>query len=108
VIEKVFAAVVVAACAVLLVRLSLGRRRARFDAAVQAATYRTRHAVRRWAARADLRWRRWRSWWVGRRATRHAQRMAADAINRARRKASGPGAASAPTELRDRKRDTLH
>ncbi|NUZ04507.1 hypothetical protein [Piscinibacter koreensis] len=65
--------------------------------------------MRRWATRAELRWRRWRSSWLGRRAARRAERMAADVINRARRNAAhAPGASTPPTRLPDRKRDTLH
>jgi hypothetical protein len=80
VIEALFAGVVLAVCAVLMLRLLLGaKRRARFDAAV-------RRAWSRWRSFADAAW-HWRS------RRREAERAAEAAIRRARgREASGNGA----------------
>jgi hypothetical protein len=71
VIEKIFAGVVLAICAVLMLRLLLGaRRRARFDAGMRRTWFRTRSF-------ADTAW-HWR------RRRREAQRVAEAAIRRAR------------------------
>jgi hypothetical protein len=76
VIEKLFAAVVLAACAVLMLRLLLGpRRRARFDAAARGLWLRIGRA-------ADGAWH-----WRGRR--REAARAAEEAIRRAQGRGSG-------------------
>lgn len=78
-IEKLFAAIVLAACAVLMLRLLLGpRRRARFDAAARRLWSRIGHA-------ADGAWH-----WRGRRRT--AARAAEEAIRRAQGRGSGRGA----------------
>ena len=82
-IERLFAGLVLAACAVLLVRLLLNdRRRYRFDMAmrrfwgvVERGARRLWHAPRAWRERRD--------------AQRHAEEVAIDAI----RRASGRGVA---------------
>jgi hypothetical protein len=79
VIEKAFAALVLAVCVVLMVRLLLGaRRRSRFDAAMRRAWARTRlfaHSVFHWRSH-----------------RREAQRAADEAIRRARGQRPGDAA----------------
>jgi hypothetical protein len=80
VIEIVFAAIVLAACAVLFVRLLIGPvRRARFDDAVRRSTRATRQAVRSG----------WYSVRHGRRSRREAERVADEIIRRARGQRDG-------------------
>jgi len=76
-IETVFLAIVLAVCAVLLVRLLIGeRRRWRFDAALWRAV---RPAQRAWGSV--------RRWYARRRATANAAKVAKEVIRRARDKA---------------------
>ena len=73
-IEAVFPAIVLAVCAVLLVRLLIGeRRRWRFDAAL----WRTVRPVQRM-------WGSARRWYAMRRATANAAKVAKEVIRRAR------------------------
>ena len=73
-IETVFPAIVLAVCAVLLVRLLIGeRRRWRFDAAL----WRAARPVQRM-------WRSARRWYATRRATANAVKVAKEVIRRAR------------------------
>lgn len=98
-IERVFAAIVLAACAVLMLRLLLGeRRRYRFDAALRQAW----HALRRWG----LSVRHWRS---SRRAAAQAAEAADEAIARARgRDGEWDGNVYKPKSFRKPPRDKMH
>ena len=96
-IERVFAAIVIAVCAVLLLRLLIGeRRRYRFDAAVRRVAF----AVRR----APAEWRRRRT------SQRAAEKAASDAINRARGRPPGEwdGNVFTPKSTRKPPRDKMH
>lgn len=93
-IEKVFAALVVAACAVMLLRLALGPvRRQRFD----------RFFVRSWATI--------RAWaialWRWPRSRRQAQQLADDAIRRAR-EGTWDGNVYTPDQFKKPPRDKMH
>jgi hypothetical protein len=96
-IERVFAAIALAVCAVMLLRLLLGeRRRYRFDA----ATRRVARALQR--APGELR---------RRRSTRRAaEKVANDAINRARGRPPGEwdGNVFTPKSTRKPPRDKMH
>ena len=95
-IERVFAAIVVALCAVLLVRLLLNeRRRYRFDAAVRRAA---KALHRFW-----LRVYHWRS------SRRNAARAAEEALRRARgADGSWDGNVYKPKSFRKPPRDKMH
>jgi hypothetical protein len=95
-IERVFAAIVLAACAILMLRLLLGeRRRYRFDAALRRAG----HALRRWG----LKLRHWRS------SRRAAAKAADEAIARARgRDGDWDGNVYKPKSFRKPPRDKMH
>lgn len=93
-IEKVFAALVVAACAVMLLRLALGPvRRQRFD----------RFFVRSWNTI--------RAWgialWRWPRSRRQAQQLADDAIRRAR-EGTWDGNVYTPDQFKKPPRDKMH
>ena len=98
-IERTFAALVLAACAVLMLRLLMGeRRRYRFDAAMRRAAL----ALRRWA----LTLRHWRA---SRRAAEQAAKAADDAIARARgRDGEWDGNVYKPKSFRKPPRDKMH
>ena len=95
-IERVFAAIVIAICAVLLVRLlRIERRRYRFDAAVR-RTAKVLH-------RLGLRVYHWRS------SRRHAAQLAEEAIRRARgADGSWDGNVYKPKSFRKPPRDKMH
>jgi hypothetical protein len=94
-IERVFAAIVLASCVVLMVRLLIGaRRRHRFDAALRRAA----HALRNTASSV----RRWRS------SRRDAEQAAHDAIRRARGRDDWDGNVCTPKSFRKPPRDKMH
>ena len=94
-IERVFAVIVLAVCAVLMLRLLLGeRRRYRFDAAMRRLWYGLRRA-----ATAVPRWRAARS---------DAQKVANDAIRRARGRGEWDGNVYKPKSFRKPPRDKMH
>ena len=93
-IERVFAAIVFAACVLLLVRLGLGaRRRQRLDAVLWRAVHATRHMAT--AARQ-------------RRANAQAAKAAADAIRRAQERGEWEGNVYKPKSFRKPPRDKMH
>jgi hypothetical protein len=95
VIEKVLAGIVVALCAGLFVRLLVGeRRRRRLDAWLQQA----------WAALA----RRARAAWHWRSARKEAQRVADEAIRRARGEVEREGNVYKPKSFKKPPRDKMH
>ena len=101
-IDQVLAAIALAICAVMLLRLLIGeRRRYRFDAAMRRAWYKVRN---RWVA--ISRWfgsiRRRRS------AQREAEQVAQDAIRRASRRADWDGNVNTPKSFRKPPRDKMH
>jgi hypothetical protein len=101
-IDRVLAAIVLAVCAVMLVRLSIGeRRRYRFDAALRRVWYGMR---RSWYATGH---------WFGsirrrRSARREAEQVAQDAIRRASRRADWDGNVNTPKSFRKPPRDKMH
>ena len=102
-IERVFAAIVIAVCAVLLVRLLIGeRRRYRFDAAAR----RVWAALRRFGLslqRRALSLYHWRS------SRRHAAQVAEETIRRARSAdGSWDGNVYKPKSFRKPPRDKMH
>ena len=101
-IERVLAAIVLAMCAVMLLRLVMGeRRRYRFDAALRRAWYSVRG---RWSA--ISRW--FRSIRRHRSAQREAEQVAQDAIRRASRRADWDGNVNTPKSFRKPPRDKMH
>ena len=97
-VEGAFAAIALAACALLLVRLAIGeRRRWRFDASVR----RTALRLRRFALRA------WH-WRDARRAAEQARRAADEAIKRARDRGEWDGNVYTPKSFRKPPRDKTH
>jgi hypothetical protein len=93
--ERVFAATVLAVCALLLLRLLIGeRRRRRLDAAAYRVVARLR--------RIGSSWRRWRR---HRRDAQHAARMADEAIRRARDRGDWDGNVYTPKSFRKPPRD---
>ena len=104
-IERVFAALVIAVCAVLLLRLMLGaRRRHRFDAALRRAGVSVQRgfgSVRHTAGRL----RRWR---ITRRDAAEAARVADDVIRRARDRGAWDGNVYKPKSFRKPPRDKTH
>jgi hypothetical protein len=97
-IERVFAAIALAACAVLLVRLVIGeRRRWRFDAFVRRIAQRLRRfALRIW------------HWRDARRAAERARQAADEAIKRARDRGEWDGNVYTPKSFRKPPRDKMH
>jgi hypothetical protein len=94
-IERVLAAVVLAVCAAMLLRLLIGqRRRYRLDAALRRSWFRLRHAA--------VSARRWRS------SRREAARVANDAIRRASRRGDWDGNVNTPKSFRKPPRDKMH
>ena len=92
VLEKLFPAIVVAACLVLLLRLVLGeRRRPRFD-----------RAIARWSRSASLRIQGLFTWNASR---RRARRAAEEAIRRARDGGEWDGNVYRPSSFNDKKKD---
>lgn len=102
-IERVFAAIVIAVCAVLLVRLLIGeRRRSRFDAAAR----RVWAALRRFGL---LMHRKLLSLWHWRSSRRLAAQAAEEAIRRARSAdGSWDGNVYKPKSFRKPPRDKMH
>ena len=98
-IERLFAAIVLAACVLLLVRLLIGaRRRYRFDAAMRRAARRVRSI-----ATSPRRWRE------SRHDAARAAEAASDAIRRARgRDGEWDGNVFKPKSLRKPPRDKMH
>ena len=97
-IERVFAAIALAAGAVLLVRLVIGeRRRWRFDAFV----WRAWQGLRRFGLRV------WH-WRDARRAAESARRAADEAIKRARDRGEWDGNVYTPKSFRKPPRDKMH
>ena len=97
-IERVFAAIVLAACLLLLLRLAIGaRRRVRLDTTI----YRFRSRARR----AALALRHWRT---ARRDADRAKKLADEVIQRARTRGVTGGKASASKSLRKPPRDKMH
>lgn len=89
--ERVFAAIVLAACALLLVRLVIGqRRRSQVDAALRSFVVRMRVGVRSFGQR------------------RRAARAADDAIRRARDRGEWDGNVYKPKSFRKPPRDKTH
>ena len=101
-IERVLAAVVLAACAVLLVRLLLNeRRRYRFDTAMRRSWARlSRTAVSVWRWPAAIRQRR--------ASERQAEEAANDAIRRASGRGEWDGNVYRPKSFRKPPRDKMH
>ncbi len=97
-IERVFAAIALAVCALLLVRLVIGeRRRWRFDAFVR----RMAQGARRFGIRV------WH-WRDARRAAESARRAADEAIKRARDRGEWDGNVYTPKSFRKPPRDKMH
>lgn len=97
-LERVLAAIVIAFCAIMLVRLALGaRRRARFDAFFRRLWLRVRHA-----AHAAWRWRE------SRRNAELARRAADELIKRARDRGEWDGNVYTPKSFRKPPRDKMH
>ena len=97
-IERVFAAIALAVCAVLLVRLVIGeRRRWRFDAYVRRMAY----GVRRFGLGV------WH-WRDARRATESARQAADEAIKRARDRGEWDGNVYTPKSFRKPPHDKMH
>jgi hypothetical protein len=97
-IERVFAAIALAVCAVLLVRLVIGeRRRWRFDAFVR----RMAQGVRRFGLSV------WH-WRDARRAAESARLAADEAIKRARDRGEWDGNVYTPKSFRKPPRDKMH
>ena len=96
--EKLLAAVVLAVCALLFMRLLIGaRRRQRLDAALRQAALAGRRAAR--SVRSAWHWR----------AARRASKLAADeAIRRAREGGSWEGNVYKPKSFRKPPRDKMH
>jgi hypothetical protein len=95
ILERILAALVLVACALLLVRLMLGpRRRARLDAGLRSFAYATR--------RRATALRRWRS------TRREAARVADEAIRRARGRGEWDGNVYTPKATRKPPRDKMH
>ena len=93
-IEKVFAALVVAACAVMLLRLALGPvRRQHFDRFF----VRSWNTIRAWAI----------ALWRWPRSRRQAQQLADDAIRRAR-EGTWDGNVYTPDQFKKPPRDKMH
>jgi hypothetical protein len=101
-IERVLAAVVLTACAVLLVRLMLNeRRRYRFDMAMRRLWARlSRTAVATWRAPGAMKQRR--------AARRQAEEAAVDAIRRASGRGEWDGNVYRPKTFRKPPRDKMH
>lgn len=96
--ERVFAAIALAVCAVLLVRLLIGeRRRWYFDAFVRRLYLRSRAAV--------LRVWHWRD---ARREAERAREAAAEVIRRARDRGDWDGNVYTPKSFRKPPRDKMH
>ena len=97
-IERVFAAIALAVCLVLLVRLTLGApRRYRFDAAVRRATAHLRragHAIWHWRD--------------ARQEAERARQVADEAIQRARDRGEWDGNVYTPKSFRKPPRDKMH
>ena len=101
-IERLFAGLVLAACAVLLVRLLLNdRRRYRFDMAMRRLWGRIERGARRL-------WHAPRVWRERRDAQRHAEEMANDAIRRASGRGEWDGNVYRPKSFRKPPRDKMH
>ena len=97
-IERVFAAIAIAICAMLLLRLVIGeRRRARLDAFAR----RTWFALER-GARAVWHWR------AARRDAEIARQVADEAIKRARDRGEWDGNVYTPKSFRKPPRDKMH
>ena len=97
-IERVFAAIVLAVCVVLLVRLMLGApRRYRFDSALRRAT--------QWLRRTGSSIWHWRD---ARRAAEAARKVADEAIERARNRGEWDGNVYTPKSFRKPPRDKMH
>ena len=97
-VGKIFAAVVLAVCALLLVRLVIGeRRRYRLDAALRTVG----HAARRVARSAQMAW-HWRG------ARRASKKAAVEAIRRARDGVTREGNVYKPKSFRKPPRDKMH
>ncbi len=97
-IERVFAAIVLAACVLLLLRLAMGaRRRLRLDAAARRLRGRLR--------RAALTLRNWRA---ARRDADRAKKLADEVIHRARTRGATGGKPSASKSFRKPPRDKMH
>jgi hypothetical protein len=94
-IEKGLAAVVLAVCVLLLVRLMIGtRRRQRLDAALRRAAYATRRTTR--------------SAWNWRTARQASKQAADEAIRRAREGGTWEGNVYKPKSFRKPPRDKMH
>lgn len=97
-IERVFAAIVLAVCIVLLLRLVVSApRRYRFDAAVRRATFRLRR----------LGHEAWH-WRDARRDAERARKVADEAIRRARDRGEWDGNVYTPKSFRKPPRDKMH
>jgi hypothetical protein len=96
--EQAFAAIALAVCAVLLLRLTMSvPRRYRFDAALRRVGLRLRRAGQRV----------WR-WRAARRDAREARAVAEEAIRRARDRGSWDGNVYKPKSFRKPPRDKMH
>ena len=96
--ERVLAAIVMAICAVMLLRLVLGeRRRARFDAWLRRHWLRLRHTGH------NL----WR-WRENRRQAEQARKVADELIKRARDRGEWDGNVYTPKSFRKPPRDKMH
>lgn len=102
-IERIFAAIVLVACALLLLRLVIGeRRRYRFDAAARRAWF----MLRRFALALQ---RKLLSLWHWRSSRREAAKVAEEAIRRARSaEGSWDGNVYKPKSFRKPPRDKMH
>ena len=96
--ERVLAAIVIAICALMLLRLALGeRRRYRFDAWFRRLWLRLRHT-----GRAVWRWRE------SRRQAENARKVADELIKRARDRGEWDGNVYTPKSFRKPPRDKMH
>ena len=97
-IERAFAAIVLAACLLMLLRLAIGtRRRLRLDAAAR----RLRSRLRRMAVSL-------RHWRGARRDAERARKLADEVIHRARTRGATGGEPPPPKSFRKPPRDKMH
>lgn len=97
-LERVFAAIVLAVCLAMLLRLVIGeRRRWRLDAFVRRTWFKARHAVRSvW------------HWRDTRREAEKARKVADEVIQRARDRGEWDGNVYTPKSFRKPPRDKMH
>jgi hypothetical protein len=104
-IERVFAAIALLACALLLLRMVIGvRRRARFDVVARRLWLRLRRAGGAVQRAATVVW----HWRESRRNAERARKVADEAIRRARDRGEWDGNVYTPKSFRKPPRDKMH